>query len=122
MRLGVRRPRRFVFAVALAALLAAFAVPHAHADIDGILGTEKHWDGTVEVSTTTLTIAEGTSATYSVRLSHDPIYYRHVENDGTELVPCDDASCDWWVFVHIGDQRPTDGVVDLDDDGQNASK
>ena len=122
VRLGVRRPRRFVFAVALAALLAAFAVPHAHADIDGILGAEKHWDGTVEVSTTTLTIAEGTSATYSVRLSHDPIYYRHVEYDGTELVPCDDASCDWWVFVHIGDQRPTDGVVDLDDDGQNDIK
>ena len=78
----------------------------------------------MEVSTTTLTIAEGTSATYSVRLSHDPIYYRHDENNMKVEVPCaeGDASCDWWVFVHIGDQRPTDGVVDLDNDGQNDIK
>ena len=122
MRLGVRRPRLLVFAIATAALLSALAVPHAHADIDGTLGTENHWDGTVEVSTTTLTITEGGSATYSVRLSEDPIYYRHVENDGTELVPCGDASCEWWVFVHIGDQRPNEGKVDLDDDDQDDVK
>ena len=119
MRLGVRCPRLLVFAIATAALLSALAVPHAHADIDSTTETEKHWDGTVEVSTTTLTITEGGSATYSVRLSEDPIYYRHVENDGTELVPCGDASCEWWVFVHIGDQRPDDGAVDLDDDDQD---
>ena len=119
VRLGDRRPRLLVFAIATAALLSAVAASPAHADIDSITGTEKHWDGTVEVSTTTLTVTEGEGTTYSVRLSHDPIYYRHVENDETELVPCSDDSCAWWVFVRIGDQRPTVGTVDLDDDGQD---
>ena len=123
VRLGARRPRLLVFAIASAALLSALAVPHARADIDGTLGTEKHWDGTVEVSTTTLTIAEGTSATYSVRLSEDPIYYKHENNMKVE-VSCEqgDPSCEWWVFVHIGDHSLDAGKADLDNDDQDDIK
>ena len=105
----------------LAVFLSTVAVPQAHADIDDVLGTENHWDGTVEVSTTTLTITEGTSATYSVKLSHDPIYYRHVVgNNGTELVPCrqEDPSCEWWVLIHVGAGGNGTGKYDLDNDGQ----
>ena len=108
----------------LAVFLSTVAVPQAHADIDDVLGTENHWDGTVEVSTTTLTITEGTSATYSVKLSHDPIYYRHVVgNNGTELVPCrqEDPSCEWWVLIHVsagGNGTGKSGKYDLDNDGQ----
>ena len=105
----------------LAVFLSTVAVPQAHADIDDVLGTENHWDGTVEVSTTTLTITEGTSATYSVKLSHDPIYYRHVVGiNGTELVPCrqEDPSCEWWVLIQVGAGRNGTGKHDLDNDGQ----
>ena len=105
----------------LAVFLSTVAVPQAHAYIDDVLGTENHWDGTVEVSTTTLTITEGTSATYSVKLSHDPIYYRHVVgNNGTELVPCrqEDPSCEWWVLIQVGAGRNGTGKHDLDNDGQ----
>ena len=105
----------------LAVFLSTVAVPQAHADIDDVLGTENHWDGTVEVSTKMLTITEGTSATYSVKLSHDPIYYRHVVgNNETELVPCrqGDPSCEWWVLIHVGAGRNGTGKYDLDNDGQ----
>ena len=120
-RPGALHLRLLVLAVMLAVFLSTVAVPQAHADIDDVLGTENHWDGTVEVSTTTLTITEGTSATYSVKLSHDPIYYRHVVgNNGTELVPCrqEDPSCEWWVLIQVGAGRNGTGKYDLDNDGQ----
>ena len=121
LRPGALHLRLLVLAVMLAVFLSTVPVPQAHADIDDVLGTENHWDGTVEVSTKTLTITEGTSATYSVKLSHDPIYYRHVVgNNGTELVPCrqEDPSCEWWVLIHAGDGRNRAGKYDLDNDGQ----
>ena len=121
LRPGALHLRLLVLAVMLAVFLSTVAVPQAHADIDDVLGTENHWDGTVEVSTTTLTITEGTSATYSVKLSHDPIYYRHVVgNNGTELVPCrqEDPSCEWWVLIHVGAGGIGTAKYDLDNDGQ----
>ena len=104
MRLGVRRPRLLVFAVATAALLSALAVPHAHADHWD--GTEEH--GTVEVSTNTLTIREGGSATYRFKLSHAP----RDNEDG------------WWVRIHVGPNKEdgsvyADGDYDIDGDGQD---
>ena len=123
---GLCRPCLLAFAVVLAALLFALAVPRAHADIDDVLGTENHWDGTVDVSTTTLTITEGSSATYSIRLSEEPIYYKHVVNDMNvrveEKVPCTEGSrdhCSWFVFVYINGKRPKVGYVDVDGDGDN---
>ena len=122
LRPGARCPRLFVFAIATAALLSAVAVPQARAHIDSITGMEKHWDGTVEVSTPTLTIAEGESATYSIRLSEEPIYYKHVENNMKMEVPCEEGSrehCSWFVFVFIDGRRPTGGYSDVDNDRQN---
>ncbi len=115
MRLGVRRPRLLVFAIASATLLSAIAAPPAPAQ------TVTHWDGTVEVSTTTLTITEGESATYSMRLSEEPIYYTYDENNMRVEAPCGEGNqqdCTWWVFVHVGSQRREGGTYDLDGDGQ----
>ena len=117
---GFRRLRLLAFAIVLPALLGALTAPQAYADIDDVTGTEKHWDGTVEVSTTTLTIREGERATYSVRLSEDPIYYKHDADDMRVEVPCADGdpSCEWWVFFHVIDHPRTEGAYDLDDDDQ----
>ena len=117
---GLRRLRLLSFAVVLAALLLAVAAAPARADIDDATGTEKHWDGTVQVSTSTLTITEGMSATYSIRLSEEPVYYEHDANDNEVEVRCDEGSfdhCAWFVFVYINGSKPTNGEIDVDNDG-----
>jgi len=137
LRSGVRRLGLPVLALALPALLAA---PQAHADIDDVLGTELHWDGDVEVSTDGVTattnpalrVSVGHSSTYYIRLSHDPIYYKHDvddrDNDGDTdekvLVPCPEAGtatereeCSWWVRYRLEGDLIDTGKWDLDDDG-----
>ena len=82
------RPRRpLPLSILLSALLAGLAAPPAHAQNDAPIFT---WPGELQVSTSTLTIREGESLTYSLRLSEQPLA------DG------------WWVRVHV------DGVVYID--------
>ena len=129
-RPGALHPSLLVFAIALAALLTAFVVPQAYAEVDDVLGTELHWDGDVEVSTNgmtamtrpTLEVREGQSATYYIRLSHDPIYYRHDENNMEVLVPCPEAGtpterqdCSWWTRYRLnGVLIDSSGEWDID--------
>ena len=120
---GHGRAHRLVFGLALAALILAAAAPQADAHFDSTDLAHKHWDGDVGVSTTTLTITEGTSGTYDVSLTHEPVYYRYKADGTTEEAPCEpgDSSCEWWVFFHVtGHPRGTaiDGhKYDLDGDG-----
>ena len=71
----------------VSALLSSTAAPRAHAQNDAPIFT---WPGTVKVSTSTLEIREGESATYNLWLTRQP------SADG------------WWVRVHV------DGVVRYD--------
>ena len=70
--------------IILSALLPGTAVHQLHAQTDPPIFS---WGGSVEVSTSTLTMREGETVSYSVRLSEQPLA------DG------------WWVFVQV------DGVV-----------
>ena len=70
--------------IILSTLLPGTAVHQLHAQTDPPIF---RWGGSVEVSTSTLTIREGETVSYSVRLSEQPLA------DG------------WWVFVQV------DGVV-----------
>ncbi len=80
--------RRLVVPVMLvSALLSSTAAPRAHAQNDAPIFT---WPGKVKVSTSTLEIREGESATYNLWLTRQP------SADG------------WWVRVHV------DGVVRYD--------
>ena len=72
----------------------------------------------------TLEVREGQSATYYIRLSHDPIYYRHDENNMKVLVPCPEAGtdeeryhCGWWVRYRLNGVLIDDGEWDIDGDG-----
>ena len=71
----------------VSALLSSTAAPRAHAQNDAPIFT---WPGKVKVSTSTLEIREGESATYNLWLTRQP------SADG------------WWVRVHV------DGVVRYD--------
>ena len=71
----------------VSALLSSTAAPRAHAQNDAPIFT---WPGKVKVSTSTLEIREGESATYNLWLTRQP------SADG------------WWVRVHV------DGVVRVD--------
>ena len=79
--------RLVVPAMLVSALLSSTAAPRAHAQNDAPIFT---WPGKVKVSTSTLEIREGESATYNLWLTRQP------SADG------------WWVRVHV------DGVVRVD--------
>ena len=79
--------RLVVPAMLVSALLSSTAAPRAHAQNDAPIFT---WPGKVKVSTSTLEIREGESATYNLWLTRQP------SADG------------WWVRVHV------DGVVRYD--------
>ena len=106
-RFCLRWPGLVVFAVviALSALLSTLVGPSHHAQSQ----EPYDWGGTVEVSTSTLTIKPGETKTYSLRLTEQPV---NLKRDGTLVCdPSDpnlDDPCDasgWWVMIRV------DGVV-----------
>ena len=94
----VPRCRLVVFAFTLAVLLSGIAAAPAHAQGEGDKNADIFsWGGTVEVSTPTLKITAGESATYNLWLTEQP------------------AADDWWVRMYVGKQRDgEDGVVYID--------
>ena len=87
LRLISRRKRLIVFAIALSALLAGVS-----ALLSGIAHPQTKWEGSVEVSPSTLNIEQGKSLTYSLRLTKPPTQGK------------------WWVMIHV------DGLVRAHDD------
>ena len=78
----------------VSALLSSTAAPRAHAQNDAPIFT---WPGKVKVSTSTLEIREGESATYNLWLTRQP------SADG------------WWVRVHVDGVVRYDGGFDQDE-------
>ena len=83
--------RLVVPAMLVSALLSSTAAPRAHAQNDAPIFT---WPGKVKVSTSTLEIREGESATYNLWLTRQP------SDDG------------WWVRVHVDGFVRYDGGFD----------
>ncbi len=77
--------------IVLSALLPGAALHQLHAQTDPPIFS---WQGEVQVSTSTLTIREGESVTYNLRLSEQP------------------AADGWWVFVQVDGVVYTDGLLD----------
>ena len=86
--------RLVVPAMLVSALLSSTAAPRAHAQNDAPIFT---WPGKVKVSTSTLEIREGESATYNLWLTRQP------SADG------------WWVRVHVDGVVRYDGGFDQDE-------
>ena len=87
-------------------LLGAVAAPRAHAQ-----KLADDWaaaGGTVEVSTTTLTIREGETRSYRLRLTR-----RLPKNDQDERVE------GWWAMLHVDGVKRYDGEYDADGDEEN---
>ena len=107
-RFCLRWPGLVVFAVviALSALLSTLVGPSHHAQSQ----EPYDWGGTVEVSTSTLTIKPGKPMTYRLRLTKPPV---NLKRDGTLV--CDPASVDscdasgWWVMIRVDDVVRIDG-------------
>ena len=101
----MRRPGLVVFAFALPALVFAIAAASIYAQtLDDPPTDTDDWvtkGGTVERNPTTLTIREGETASYGVRLSRQPMA------DG------------WWVIILADGFKRYDGMYDADGDGQN---
>ena len=66
-----------------------------------VLAQTNNWGGDVLVSDSSISVAPGESATYSVRLNRKP-----TETDGTAL---DNETVGWFVTVHINGVRYQDG-------------
>ena len=86
--------RLVVPAMLVSVLLSSTAAPRAHAQNDAPIFT---WPGKVKVSTSTLEIREGESATYNLWLTRQP------SADG------------WWVRVHVDGVVRYDGGFDQDE-------
>ncbi len=101
--------RRFLaLSFTLTAWLYAVEVPRAEAR-----NSTDEWvaaGGTVEVSTTTLTIREGETRSYSLRLTRR-LPKRPPPND-------DQREEGWWVRLFVGGGNRPDGEYDADGDGQ----
>ena len=108
-RFCLRWPGLVVFAVviALSALLSTLVGPSHHAQSQ----EPYDWGGTVEVSTSTLTIEPGKPTTYRLRLTKQPV---NLDRDGNLVCdPSLDDSCDasgWWVMIRVDGVVRTDGV------------
>ena len=74
-------------AVTLSVLLSGIVASRVHA--------QSTWDGTVAVSPSTLTVKEGESVSYRVRLTKPPT---------------EDADSNWWVMMHVDGARRADGI------------
>ena len=86
-------PRLVASTIMLSALLSGVAVHQVHADEHAPIF---NWQGEVQVSTSTLTISEGETISYAIRLSEQP------SDDG------------WWVRIHVN------GVVYIDGNHDNS--
>ena len=105
---GVRRPYLVAFTITLAALVSAIAASSIYAQTPDEHPTDK-WvreGGTVQTNKATLTIREGETASYSVRLSKRP-HNEDEKNDG------------WWVRILVDSANRADGEHDVDGDGQD---
>ena len=108
-RFCLRWPGLVVFAVviALSALLSTLVGPSHHAQSQ----EPYDWGGTVEVSTSTLTIEPGKPTTYRLRLTKQPV---NLDRDGNLVCdPSLDNSCDasgWWVMIRVDGVVRSDGV------------
>ena len=105
---GVRRPYLVAFTITLAALVSAIAASSIYAQTPDEHPTDK-WvreGGTVQTNKATLTIREGETASYSVRLSKRP-HNEDEKNDG------------WWVRILVDSANRVDGEHDVDGDGQD---
>ncbi len=94
---GARLRRLAVSAFTLSVLLSIVAAPPVHAQEEDEAPIFS-WGGTVEVSTTTLEIPEGGSATYNLRLTQQP------SESSREC-------CGWWVLLRVDDTDDTDDTV-----------
>ena len=91
---GSRLRRPAVSALTLSVLLSIIAAPPVDAQDAPIFS----WEGTVEVSTTTLEVPEGGAASYSLRLSQQP----------TSSKTCGGGeTCGWWVLLRVDDADDT---------------
>ena len=81
--------RRFVHLCLALLALCAITEPRVHAQI-----SQNNWNGSVEVSTSMLTVREGERKSYSVRLTHPPT---------------EDADQNWWVMLQVDGARRGDG-------------
>ena len=97
LTLGVRLRRPAVSAFPLSLLLSIVAAPPVHAQEENEAPIFS-WGGTVEVSTPTLEIPEGGSASYSLRLTQQPTSSKTC---GGNLV------CGWWVMLRVDDADDT---------------
>ena len=91
------RCRRLVnlsFTFTLTALLHAIAAPPVHAQ-----NPTPGWDGSLEVTPSSLTIRQGESDSYSLKLSDPP------------------TANGWWVRVHVDGAVRADGEYDANGDG-----
>ena len=106
--LNVRGLHLVAFTITLAALGSAIPASSIYAQVPDGHPTDK-WvreGGTVQTNKVTLTIREGETASYSVRLSKKP-HDADEENDG------------WWVRILVDNANRADGEYDVDGDGQN---
>ena len=85
---GPHSKRRVALAVTLSVLLSGIVAARVHA--------QSAWDGTVEVSPSTLTVKEGESVSYRVRLTKPPT------GDADSNV--------WWIMVQADGARRADGI------------
>ena len=81
--------RRFVHLCLALLALCAITEPRVHAQI-----SQNNWNGSVEVSMSTLTVREGERISYSVRLTQPPT---------------EDADQNWWVMLQVDGARRGDG-------------
>ena len=81
--------RRFVHLCLALLALCAITEPRVHAQI-----SQNNWNGSVEVSTSMLTVREGERKSYRVRLTHPPT---------------EDADQNWWVMLQVDGARRGDG-------------
>ena len=92
---GFRLPHLAASVIALSVLVSGILAPAAFAQI-------ANWDGDVEVSSTTLTVKEGESASYQVRLT------KETTDDG------------WWLRVFVDGSVRIDGIHTLEDENGKA--
>ena len=99
-RIGLRGWRIVIFATALSALMFAIAGPRVHAQEQQGPWAEDG-AGRVVVSETTLSIEEGKSRSYAVKLSHQP----------PEEATAEDP---WYVFIRVNGEQRLEGSFSPD--------
>ena len=93
LRFGLLFRRHVALALALTAIVCALGTPRVHAQI-------ANWDGDIEVSPSTLTLREGETGTYRLRLAN------RITADG------------WWVRLFVAGAVRADGDYEVREDGE----